>query len=199
MSNLVVLFPGIGYTCDRPLLYYARKVAEEAGYDKVISIPYSRVNKKGLRKDPEKMMNVFRTLYRDSTKRLEDVDWCDYDKILFISKSIGTVISCAIENDIVKEWNNNPDKEYALPPIKQILFTPLEETFVYYPQNAMGFIGTDDPWCSYEEVIRLANKQFIALNRYPGANHSLETGDIPTDINNLNEVMSKCKYFINNC
>ena len=30
--KLVVCFPGIGYHCDKPLLYYGRRVAESVGY-----------------------------------------------------------------------------------------------------------------------------------------------------------------------
>ena len=28
-----VFFPGIGYHCDKPLLYYSRKLAQECGYE----------------------------------------------------------------------------------------------------------------------------------------------------------------------
>ncbi len=39
--RLVVVFPGIGYHCDKPLLYYGRKVASECGYDEVVTLSYS--------------------------------------------------------------------------------------------------------------------------------------------------------------
>ena len=32
MKKLAVFFPGIGYTVDKPLLYYSRKIAAEQGY-----------------------------------------------------------------------------------------------------------------------------------------------------------------------
>ena len=35
--KLVVCFPGIGYHCDKPLLYYSRKLAACAGYDHTLS------------------------------------------------------------------------------------------------------------------------------------------------------------------
>ena len=31
MKKLLVLFPGIGYTCDKPLLHYAGKLFKGAG------------------------------------------------------------------------------------------------------------------------------------------------------------------------
>ena len=40
MAKLAVFFPGIGYHCDKPLLYYGRDIAYEAGYEKNINISY---------------------------------------------------------------------------------------------------------------------------------------------------------------
>lgn len=33
MNKMAVFFPGIGYHCDKPLLYYAQKLAAEKGYE----------------------------------------------------------------------------------------------------------------------------------------------------------------------
>lgn len=38
-NSLVVLFPGSGYSCDKPLLYYARKATLSYGCD-VLSLEY---------------------------------------------------------------------------------------------------------------------------------------------------------------
>ena len=40
-ESLVVIFPGGNYSCDKPLLYYARKAAIIAGHD-VLCISYGR-------------------------------------------------------------------------------------------------------------------------------------------------------------
>ena len=37
--KLAVLFPGIGYHVDKPLLYYGRKLAVQRGYE-VVGVPY---------------------------------------------------------------------------------------------------------------------------------------------------------------
>ena len=39
--KLVVCFPGIGYHCDKPLLYYSRKLAACAGYDHTLLLQYT--------------------------------------------------------------------------------------------------------------------------------------------------------------
>ena len=41
MKKLAIFFPGIGYHCDKPLLYYARKLTQECGYEESILLSYS--------------------------------------------------------------------------------------------------------------------------------------------------------------
>ena len=59
MSKIAVLFPGIGYHKDKPLLYYSMKIAKEDGYQPVY-IDFSSIawDKADLR-DPEKMKELF--------------------------------------------------------------------------------------------------------------------------------------------
>ena len=40
VMKLAVLFPGIGYHCDKPLLYYAAKLAKAAKYE-VLPVSYT--------------------------------------------------------------------------------------------------------------------------------------------------------------
>ena len=39
--KLAVFFPGIGYHCDKPLLYYAKKLTQQCRYEECISLSYS--------------------------------------------------------------------------------------------------------------------------------------------------------------
>lgn len=55
MSKVVVSFPGIGYHCDKPLLYYGRKIAHEYGYDKEIKVEYS-YDGGNIKGNPDKML-----------------------------------------------------------------------------------------------------------------------------------------------
>ena len=58
MKKLAVFFPGIGYTADKPLLYYSRKLAAELDYE-VLSLSYGGFPKKP-KGDPEKLRACFR-------------------------------------------------------------------------------------------------------------------------------------------
>lgn len=90
--KLVVCFPGIGYHCDKPLLYYGRRVAESVGYKEYKNVEY--VNRIGnVKGDPVKMQAAFEDLYGQTEKILKDIDFSGYDSILFLSKSVGTIIA----------------------------------------------------------------------------------------------------------
>ena len=114
-KKLAVIFPGIGYTADKPLLYYARRIAAEQGYE-IMTIPYSGFPKK-IRGDRKRMEESFRIALDQSEQHLAEVDLCAYDDILFIGKSIGTIAAAKIASD-------SPAKEK----IRLILFTPLKES-----------------------------------------------------------------------
>ena len=91
--KLAVVFPGIGYTADKPLLYYTSRLASKHGY-KIRTVSYGTLpeNVKG---DPEKMKQAFDLALEQTERSLGSIDWNSCGSILFISKSIGTVISSA--------------------------------------------------------------------------------------------------------
>lgn len=72
--KLIVCFPGIGYHCDKPLLYYSRKLAACAGYDHTLLLQYT-YHKDGLRGSPAALREAFDTLYAQAEAQLSAVDW----------------------------------------------------------------------------------------------------------------------------
>lgn len=88
MRNLMILFPGIGYHCDKPILYYGKKIAVMNGYTDCISLSYS-YDGKNLRGNTAEMEKAFNSLYEQAEKQLDGVEFNQYDEILFVSKSIG--------------------------------------------------------------------------------------------------------------
>ena len=57
-KRLAVIFPGIGYHCDKPILYYSRKLAKEQEYKEIISLEYS-YTEKNIRGNEKRMKEVF--------------------------------------------------------------------------------------------------------------------------------------------
>ncbi len=180
MKKLVVLFPGIGYTCDKPLLYYADDLAANAGYER-IKVSYVLPGDKKIRGNLEKMEEAFRILYARAEECLADVDWSEYEEVVFVSKSIGTVIASAYAKTIGDV------------PLRHVLYTPLKYTFDQKPKNAIGFLGSADLWSSAEEVLAMAKELDVPMYLYENANHSLETGDTLHDLDTLKDVMEKTK------
>lgn len=183
MPKLAVIFPGIGYTCDKPLLYYADKLAFQSGYE-CKKITYALPGETRIRGNLEKMEEAFRILYARAQECLSDTDWKQYEEVTFISKSIGTVIAAAYAEKLQGVT------------ISHALYTPLEYTFHFTPKNAIGFIGTADTWCVPSEVMKLAEQQGIPMHVYDDANHSLETGDVAEDMDVLQDVMKKTRIFL---
>ena len=64
-----VFFPGIGYHCDKPLLYYSRKLAQECGYEETIALSYTydggniRGNEEKMQQHSKAFMNRRRKVF----------------------------------------------------------------------------------------------------------------------------------------
>ena len=164
--KLAVFFPGIGYHCDKPLLYYAKKLTQQCRYEECISLSYS---------------------YDGGNIRgnQQNVDFGKYSEILFISKSVGTIIASAYA------------QKYKIS-CRQVLYTPLEQIYAFPHEDAIAFIGTADPWSNPQKVVRLSEQQHIPIYTYDGANHSIEAADIMKNLKMLTDVMEKTKEYMNN-
>ncbi len=188
-NKIAVFFPGIGYNPSMPLLYYGRDIALEAGYKECRQVLYTAPGEPSLRGKfkPDQMEEAFHTLYGRAKENLSDIDWSAYDDILFISKSIGTVIAVAY----AAEMGLNGKK------IRHVLYTPIEQTFGFEIKDAIAFIGTNDKYSDTPVIIKLADRFKIPLYVYEGTNHSLEIGEISHDLKTLSDVMVRTREFVN--
>lgn len=175
--KLAVFFPGIGYHCDKPILYFAREAAKQVGYDEVINLSYV-CKADNIRGNEKKMREVGEILYGQAEKSLEDVKWHRYDEILFISKSIGTAVAAAYA------MRHQVDA-------KNIWYTPLAQTFDFAPRDGIAFTGTADPWVKDGEIRELCAGAQIPLYEYENANHSLEVGDAVENLRILESVIAR--------
>ena len=185
MRRLAVLFPGIGYTADRPLLHYSRRLAESFGYETRV-LPYGGFPKK-VRGDRDKLQEVCALALSQARQFLADTDFSACDDILFIGKSIGTLVAAAIAAE-----------SSAGGRIRFVLYTPLEETFSYPLGDALVFTGSGDPGVGGAEsrIPALCAQRQIRCFVIDGANHSLETADPLADIRNLQDVMRHTSDFL---
>ena len=174
-TKLAVLFPGIGYSCDRSLLYYTAVMMKELGY-KVVPVPYTGFPK-NVKGDAQKMRECYAIAQDQAAEILRAINFSDYDDIVFVGKSIGTVVALAIA------------KQFGLT-ARYILYTPLVETFDLMPlqtsdhtpvnafDQAIVFHGTADPTVPYEgtedmyNAIVAAGGTLARMTLYNGVNHN---------------------------
>lgn len=180
--KLAVIFPGIGYHTDKPLLYYAKKLSKEFGYQ-IMEVNYTGFpnDVKGNR---EKMEQAFYIAREQAENILSDVNFNEYEKVLFVSKSIGTVTAAAF------------DKDHGIN-ARHIYFTPVPQTFSFTrEESGIVFHGLNDPWCETSIVEENCRRQKLTLKVFEEANHSLETGDCLRDIANMCLVFGCLKEFM---
>lgn len=185
MSRLAVFFPGIGYTADKPLLHYSRRIAAGLGYE-IKLVSYTGFPA-GVLGDSDKMTECYRIALRQAQEMLANVDWNAYEDILFVGKSVGTSIAAWIAS-----------KCPARDRIRLVLFTPLEETFSFPTDRAIVFTGTNDPWVGGADsrIPAICEKRGVPCIVIPGGNHSLETSDIASDIRSLQTISEKVERFL---
>lgn len=178
--KIVCLFPGIGYTCDKPLLYYSSKMLSALGWQ-TIRIAYGGFPS-GVKGNAAKMKQCAEMALEQAEKLLKDTDWSRYDEILFVSKSVGTVVAGAYAQ-----------KHHIA--CRHVLFTPVEASFSFGIREAIAFHGTSDPWADSEVIRDACLAAGIPLYTTEKANHSLETGDVGDDIETLKNTMNIVKDY----
>lgn len=173
--KIAVLFPGIGYHCDKPLLYYGAKIAGQYQYE-VCKIPYADLSRS--------MEEAFRQAFAQTEEYLAQVDWHQYEEILFISKSIGTVVAAAYA------------QKYSIN-CRNVYYTPVKQTFDFTPHSGIVFHGTDDSWVDTPTVREKCQENDLPLHVIEGADHSLEVkGDAQRTIGILRDVMKLTQAYI---
>lgn len=178
-QKITVLFPGIGYRFERPLLYFAKKQAKQYGYT-ILENDYHGFPDK-IRGDQERLKESVKIACEQTETNLKEMNWNTYQSIVFVSKSIGTIAAAqyAYRHQIKAD---------------QILFTPFPDTFsVPINGNSIGFHAVEDPWMKHQEVVNAAEKAGVPLIIYPKGNHSLETGNVNEDIRILEDIFAKTK------
>lgn len=184
-AKIAVFFPGIGYTVDKPLLYYSRRGAAELGYE-IRLLSYSGFPSQ-VPGDSDKMTECYRIALAQTRDMLADVDWNDYEDILFVGKSVGTSIAAWVAA-----------KSQVRENIRLVLFAPLEETFALPTDRAIVFTGTNDPWVGGTDsrIPAICAKRGLPCVVIQGGNHSMETGDLETDIQNLQTILREIRQFL---
>lgn len=180
-KKVAVLFPGIGYHTDKPLLYYSKKLAREREYE-IIEIKYGELPSE-VKGNPDKMLEAFRKALQYATEQLTTVKFNTYNEVLFISKSVGTAVAATY----AKEHHINA---------RQIYYTPVAESFEAIGQEGIVFHGTADPWAETAKIRKECEKRKLPLYLTENANHSMETENVGKDLEIMKEIMEKTAAYM---
>jgi len=125
-KKIIVLFPGGDNRVDRPMLYYADLKYEAKGYE-CLKINYGDGERKSL-SDIENIKNI-------ALSQMGKIDFSKYDDILFVSKSLGTIIAGQAAQTLVAK-------------VRHIYLTPLQGTLEYIKGQDIQIVlaGTADKY-----------------------------------------------------
>lgn len=173
-NKLIVLFPGINYSCDCPFLYYGGFKYEVKDYKKKC-ITYNL-------KDDEKPSyeKYIESIKKDVLSQLEHVDFSAYTDIVFLSKSIGTVIACWAQDKLDLK-------------VKHIFLTPIDKTLPYIKKSrniSWVISGTKDKKVDLQKLKSICKDESVKTHIINGVGHRLEKfDDMKNNINILKEVI----------
>lgn len=179
--KLAVIFPGIGYHADKPLLYYSKKIAGQHGYE-IVEAGYGNFPK-GVKGSPEKMEEAFYSALGQAEEMLKEIDYSGYEDVLFISKSVGTAVASAYAGKHGIQTRN-------------VYYTPVAASFQFMKRPGIVFHGTADSWAETEEVRQGCADGGFPLYVTEGAGHSMETGNVLKDLENLRKIMEITEEYI---
>ncbi len=176
-GKLVILFPGIKYSVDCPLLYYPKKKYEAAGYE-ILPIENYEVT------DEEcSFEDYIKTAVVNVEKRFENFDFSVYKEIVFVSKSMGTVVALSLED------------RYEIPNVTHVLLTPIRGTFPLLTKERnidLMVSGTEDPLVDLPALTEISQENQLPLTVVEGANHSLEiAGDVERNLGIIREIVEQ--------
>ena len=153
MRKIAVIFPGIGYTKDRPLLYFSGKQALKCGYE-LHFVEFSGIEwSKEKLKDRGFLLEVLEKSLKKTEEALDDLGDMSDDEVIFISKSIGTVVAAAY----ARKKSINP---------RQICFSPLEMISGFVEEDSgILFYGDKDPMADHNVIEKIAGEKHLETYR----------------------------------
>ena len=179
---LTIILPGMGYTKDKPLLNFSSKLSINKGYD-VLFIEYGfQVAKKSLDINNSDEINY---LLEETIKSIKSVLNKKYKKIVFIAKSIGTVITTKI-CDKFDEFDQI-----------HILLTPVNDTYINKTKyKTLVITGTEDPMINKIYINKMLEDTNTKLIKIERGNHSLECSDVFMSIDMIKKSIKEVDNFL---
>ncbi len=176
--GLCVLFPGKGYTVDKPLLYYSIRLAMAKGYNLLI-LSYGEFSLN------DSTRHSMKYLIKGVVDQVREEEAHQGD-LVFIAKSVGALF--ASDTAIAMAKDQAPRCVY-LTPIDQMVGNMAQTDFI-------AFTGSEDHLLDHERALMDLGEAQSRMKVYPGADHSLNAPVIHESIRILAEVLDDIGRFI---
>ncbi len=169
--KLVVSFPG-GQGSENPLLYFAAKHYENDGYEKIfVAHPISGECS-------------LEALYENAKNIISKIELREFEKIVLIGKSLGSVVACKLKEEF--------ELEASL-----VLFAPLQDTLPYIREdNSVVLVaaGENDRRLSSDILKATCEAANVKYYIEPNVGHRMEVkGNLDKDISIIVNVMWQLK------
>ena len=188
--HVAILLPGIGYTCDMPLLYYPARLLLARGMD-VLRVEYDYQQRADFKMATADEQG--RRVVADVTAACQAVlVQRDYEQITFAAKSLGTL---ALGPILTADARLAHAHAVWLTPLLRI--DHLRAHMARWGGHSLFVIGTSDPHydAAYlAEVQSATGGEAVVVD---GADHSLEiAGDVLRSLEAMMQVMRAVQQFL---
>ena len=158
-TGLAVCFPGTGFTCKEALFVRLAEQYVKRGYE-LIRLDFSHIPFREI----ESLEEAIAVAQRAVKRQLAAVSFADYDDVVFISKSLGTILAAHAERD------------YGIHP-RHLYLTPLHRTLSLIRPDSRVIsmvLGTQDRFLSGKQLSRFCDEKGFKYCLVEGVNHSLK-------------------------
>ncbi|HWQ96587.1 MAG TPA: hypothetical protein VN538_00640 [Clostridia bacterium] len=157
--GIAVCFPGTGYTCKEALFERLACDFSGLGYD-VIRLDFSHIPFREI----ESLEEAVAVAQRAVKRQLAHICFDDYEDIVFVSKSLGTILAAQYE------------RENGILP-RHLYLTPLNKTLMLVqPQSRViaMVLGTEDRFLTGRALMSFCEPRGIVCHLVEGVNHNLK-------------------------
>lgn len=175
MKGCVLLFPGIRYTVDMPLLYYPGLYYRDKGYE-VIPVSYGsqfdkvEFHNQDITQEIENAQNY-------CIEQIRKIDFSAYDEVIFVSKSLGT----AVAGWIAKQLDIS---------CQQIYLTPIAQTLPFMKSGCLAIAGDADKVLEPKVLKDYCSKHAIDLHVFAGGHRIEVKDDVQKNLKTLESIMA---------
>ncbi|MEN6339324.1 MAG: hypothetical protein ABFD03_04290 [Clostridiaceae bacterium] len=171
-TGIVVCFPGTGYTCRERLFSLCAEAYEARGYE-TVKLDFSHIPFKEIETLEEAVAVAMRAVKR----QLDGVIFKEYEDVVWISKSLGTVCAALAEKELI-----------VFP--RQLFLTPVPDTLkeIRPITNVIAMVlGTEDRFITGDALAEYCADRGYRYCLINGVGHSLKDDSDPERTERINE------------